>query len=200
MRRLVLLLLAFGCALTVALGPANADVVTGTCPGASSQPFLPWADPFFYDLAPDGGFESGGAGWQLAGGASVVGGNEPWAVSGPGAHALSLPAGSSAWSPPICIGLLHPTLRAFARSTGGGLLGLGTLLVEARVTAAGVTLTLPVGTVVAGSGFQPTLPLPLLADLTSPLSGGTASMQLHFVAIGTGFQLDDVFVDPFKTT
>jgi hypothetical protein len=200
MRRFVLLLALFGCALTAAVGTATADVVTGNCPSASSQPFLPWGDPFFYDLAPDGGFEHGGSGWQLAGGASVVGGNEPWAVSGPGTHVLSLPAGSSAWSPPICVGLLHPTLRTFARSTGGGLLGLGTLLVEARLTAAGVTLTLPVGTIVAGSGFQPTLSLPLLANLTSPLAGGTGSVQLHFVALGTGFQVDDVYVDPFKTT
>ena len=200
MRRFVLFLVAFGCALTASIGAASADVVTGNCPGASSQPFLPWADPLFYTLTPDGGFEQGGSGWQLSGGASVVSGNEPWAVSGPGSHALSLPAGSSAWSPPICVGLLHPTLRAFVRSTGVGLLGLGTLLVEARVTAAGVTLTVPVGTVVAGSGFQPTLPLPLLANLTSPLSGGSASVQLHFVALGAGFQLDDVYVDTFKTT
>jgi len=200
MRRFVFLLVAFGCALTAGIGAANADVVTGNCPGASSRPFLAWADPLSYTLTPDGGFEQGGLGWQLSGGASVVSGNEPWSVSGQGAHVLSLPAGSSAWSPPICLGLLHPTFRAFARSTGGGLLGLGTLLVEARMTAAGVTLTLPVGTIVAGSGFQPTLPLPLLANLTSPLSGGTGSVQLHFVALGAGFQLDDVYVDPFKTT
>jgi hypothetical protein len=199
MRRFVLFLVAFGCALTASIGAANADVITGNCPVASSQPFLSWADPLFYTLAPDGGFEQGGSGWQLVGGASIVSGNEPWAVSGPGTHVLSLPAGSSAWSPPICVGLLHPTMRAFARSSGGGL-GLGTLLVEARVTAAGVTLTLPVGTIVAGAGFQPTLPLPLLANLTSPLSGGTGSVQLHFVALGAGFQLDDVYVDPFKTT
>jgi hypothetical protein len=200
MRRCVLLLVAFGCALTAGIGAANADVVTGNCPGASSQPFLPWADPLSYTFTPDGGFEQGALGWQLSAGASVVSGNEPWSVSGPGTHVLSLPPGSSAWSPPICVGLVHPTLRAFARSTGGGLLGLGTLLVEARVTAAGVTLTLPVGTIVAGPGFEPTLPLPLLANLTSPLSGGTGSVQLHFVALGAGFQVDDVYVDPFKTT
>jgi hypothetical protein len=200
MRRVGVLLASLGCALTAAAGVAKADIVTGTCQGAVGQPFLPWADPLFYSLAPDGGFEGGGAGWQLTGGASVVSANEPWAVSGPGTHALSLPAGSSAWSPPICVGLLHPTLRLFARSTGAGLLMVGTLLVEARVTAAGVTLTVPVGTVVAGAGFQPGQPLPLLANLTSPLSGGTGSVQLHFVALGSGFQVDDVYVDPFKTT
>jgi hypothetical protein len=199
-RRLVVVMAVFGCALIAATGAANADVITGNCEGATTQPFLPWADPLSYTLAPDGGFEEGGSGWQLAGGASVTSGNEPWAVSGPGTHVLSIPAGSSAWSPPICVGLLHPTLRMFARSTGGGLLGLGTLVVEARLTAAGATATLPVGTVVAGSGFEPTLPLPLLANLLGPLSGGTGSVQLHFVALGTGFQIDDVYVDPFKTT
>src|SRR2546430_1283649 len=130
MRRFVFLLFAFGCALTAGIGAGNAGGVTGNRPGASSRPLLAWAGPLSYPLTPDGGFEQGGLGWQLSGGASVVSGNEPWSVSGQGAHVLSLPAGSSAWSPPICLGLLHPTFRAFARSTGGGLLGLGTLLVE----------------------------------------------------------------------
>src|SRR5437660_396247 len=113
-------------------GRASAQTLSSACPDALAQVFRPWADLDFYGLAPDGGFEQAAAGWELLGGAAVVAGNEPWAVSGPGTHALSLPAGSSAWSPPICVDLLHPTMRLFARASG--LLRLGTLVVDAELT------------------------------------------------------------------
>jgi hypothetical protein len=194
------LVAALGCALLVA-APAGADGgLLGGCSQPLSTPFQPWLDPGSYALVPDGGFEQGGAGWQLAGGAKAVAGNEPWYTSGPGTTALSLPAGSSAVSPPFCVGLLDPTVRLFARNSA--LLGLGTVVVTADVDAAGTSVTLPVGVIVAGSRWQPTLPLPLLVNALSPLGdgAGTASARLHFTALGGNWQLDDVYVDPFKTS
>src|SRR6185503_2800287 len=102
------------------------------CGYAASNPFLRFLDPLPYTLAPDGGFEGGAAGWQLSGGARVVAGNESFMLSGPGSKALQLPAGSSATSPPMCVGLLLPVVRFV---TQGGAL-LSNLNVEAVWTNA----------------------------------------------------------------
>jgi len=177
---------------------APADTGSGSdCSPALSQPFLPWLDPSSYFLAPGGDFESGAAGWTLSG-ASVVSGNEPWRVgNGSDSHSLRLPAGASATAPATCIGLADPTVRFFARNTA--LLGLGTLVVTADISAAGLDVRVPVGVVTGGSSFQPTLPLPLLANLTSSLPGSTGTVTLEFTALGGSWQIDDVYVDPFKT-
>ena len=42
----------------------------------AEQVFKPWGDLNSYVLAPDGGFEAGGPGWYLGGGAKTVSGNE----------------------------------------------------------------------------------------------------------------------------
>src|SRR3954468_23197956 len=63
-----------------------APSATGCPPEVLEQPFLPWADPASYVLAPDGGFESGAAGWRLSG-AAVVADNEPFYVHAAGERA-----------------------------------------------------------------------------------------------------------------
>ncbi|HZO49883.1 MAG TPA: hypothetical protein VFB26_07035 [Gaiellaceae bacterium] len=185
-------------ASSLTVGSASSAVAATACEEALAQPFQPWLDPAWYALAPDGGLERGGAGWQLGGGAAVSSGNEPWAVSGPGSHVLALPSGAVAATPPVCVGLLHPSARLFVRNAAP--LGLGLLKVDAEVTAAGVQATVPVAVVTAGARFQPTLPLALLANLATPLEGGTGSVRLRFTALGGAWELDDVYVDPFKTT
>lgn len=189
---------ALACAL-VCVAPAGADGgLLGNCNQSLDQPFLRFLDPASYVLVPDGGFEQGGAGWQLGGGAAIASGNEPWNASGPGTASLALPSGATAVSPSFCIGLLDPTLRLFARNSGP--LGLGAILVSAEVDTGDASLTVPVGVVLAGSRWQPTLPLPLLVDALAPLGGGTATARLRFTALGGSWQLDDVYVDPFKTS
>jgi hypothetical protein len=74
----------------------------------------PFGDQRQYFLAPGGDFEATTAGWQLDGGAHVVGGNEPFGVLGNGAASLQLPAGSSATSPAFCVDLNYPTFRFLA--------------------------------------------------------------------------------------
>ena len=79
---------------------AQANVVNPTSldacsPSAQSRPFARWLDFARYELAPGGDFES--ATWTLTGGAKLVAGSEPYAVTGTlGSSSLSLPAGSSA--------------------------------------------------------------------------------------------------------
>jgi hypothetical protein len=145
--------------------------------------FLPWLDAAWYEAAPDGALEAGGAGWTLAGGAAVVNGNDPYE---PGTSALSLPAGASATTPPVCVDLAHPTLRFFARG------GSGPLVVTALFRdALGLQHELPVGTLVAGGDWAPSPVLAIVGNLLS------SQVTFRFVSAGT-WRVDDVFVDPYS--
>jgi hypothetical protein len=168
-----------------------------------SQPFLPWLDPAYYAFAPNGGFEAGLGGWSSSESARVVAGNESYAAHGAGdSYSLALSAGASATSPSICIGTLSPTARLFVRSTGSL---LSTLRVDVLYTTAlGIRSSAPVGLVTGSGSWQPTLPLPLLANVAGlpVLSGGSTQIALRFTPLGLGgsWQLDDLYVDPYKGT
>lgn len=174
--------------------PARAGLLG--CDGqATVQPFAPWLDPMNYALLTNGSLESA-AGWTLTGGAKLVSGNEPWRVNATGdSHSLSLPSGSSATSPAFCVTLLHPDLRFFAVNSGSALSGLQ---VDATTTILGLKVTTPVGVLLAGGTWQPTLPLPFLDGLLS-LTQGTVQFRFTPVGAGSGWQIDDIYVDPFKS-
>jgi hypothetical protein len=132
----------------------------------------------------------------LTGGARLVAGNESFSVnSSSDRSSLSLPAGSSATSPATCITLLHPTLRFFALNSGAP---TSVLTVDAIVKLAGIRVSLPVGLLLGGSSWQPTLPLPFLTNLLAPLSG-TVSFRFAPLGPGGGWRIDDVYLDPYKS-
>ena len=185
-------------ALALGVAPGVASAAGGLlapCAGqVASQPFAQFLDPMSYVAVPGGGFEDGVAGWSLAG-ASIVAGNEPFRASG--AHALRLPAGSSATSAPMCVGITHPTVRFFAVNRG---FLLSTLAVDAIYrNTSGLLRTLPVGVVASLPGWQPTLPMLALGDLVDPLlSGGSATVSFRFTPLlGGDWRVDDVYVDPY---
>ncbi len=196
-------------ALALALGDvpaASANVistVTGGCGQQKlEQPFLRWLDPAAYTLAPDGGLEGAGTGWTLTGGAAVKTGNETFYVrSSTDRRSLALPSGSSARTPWMCVSLTHPTLRLFATNSGSL---LSTLKVEVLYrTTTGAVATAPVGVLTGTASWQPTLPLPVLANLTAPLgAGGSTSVAFRFTPVGlsSGWRIDDVYVDPYRPT
>src|SRR5687768_6423400 len=96
-----------------------APAAASACSGKASQPFSPWGDFNFYELAPNGTLESTN-GWTLTGGAKLVKGSEPFAVTGRlGQYSLSIPAGATATSPAMCIDDARPTFRFFGRATQG---------------------------------------------------------------------------------
>src|SRR5207247_5722427 len=103
----------------MAVGAAPASAGLGlACPSATSTPFTTWSDYAYYAFAPDGGFESGGSGWSLGGGARVVAGNESFYVhSKMDEVSLSLPVGASATSPPMCISLFSSKMRFVTRGS-----------------------------------------------------------------------------------
>ena len=113
-------------ALALAAVPAAAsadglNVGLNGCPAQTTRhPFARWLDGSNYVLAPGGTFEGSLDGWKLTGGAKVVAGSEPFAAHGAGEkNALSLPSGSSATTPQVCVGVLDPTMRFFAANDGG---------------------------------------------------------------------------------
>jgi hypothetical protein len=161
--------------------------------------FLPWADIAHYGLAPDGGFESDAQDWALSGSASVVNGNSSHYVHSPDdAKSLSLPAGSSALSPTVCVGLEHPTMRFFSKKvSGSGLLSSMTVSVRTETTL-GLVVELPVGVVTPTGSWQPTLPMTVVANLLPLLPGDYAPVQFRFTPVIGSWQIDDVYVDPWR--
>jgi hypothetical protein len=206
-RRLLALVAAVTAVACLAASPANAagsgDGSLLGCGYSASHPFMRFLDPLPYTLMPDGGFEAGGAGWKLSNGAKVAAGNEPWNASGPGSRSLVLPKGSSATSPPMCMGLVLPVVRFF--SSGGNLLSymqVDALYKDAAGRQQSVML-LPVG--LPSGGWVPSLPMLQLGGTLNALTlnGLTTDIQLRFTPRGGLFgsgtwKIDDVYVDPWK--
>ncbi|MET0685273.1 MAG: hypothetical protein ABW060_08150 [Solirubrobacteraceae bacterium] len=184
----------------VATAPAHAGLLAqsaGKCPTLSSkQVFRPWLDIAQYVPAPGGTAEST-TGWKLEGGAKLVAGNEPWKVAGSGTRSLALPAGAKATTSAACVGLGHPTMRFFAKRTSGTV--LSTLKVEVLFDGlGGLVKSLPIGVVLGGSNWQPTLPFPVVANLLPLLPGQMTPVAFRFTAVGGTWQVDDVYVDPWR--
>jgi hypothetical protein len=192
-RRTAVATLAAAALATAGLAVASPARAELTCPTPTYvQPFLPWLDPANYVLMPNGSLEST-AGWTLSGGAGLVSGNEPFLVSSKtDSHSLSLPAGATARTPSMCFTLASPTLRFFVVNTSKG----GTLKVQATSAALGLLpLTLTIAQLPALPVWTPSLPLPFLLNLASPLTG---PITFTFTAVGGSFRIDDVYVDPMK--
>ena len=170
------------------------------CDPNASKVFAPWGDFSSYARLLNGDFEGGSTGWYLSGGARVVAGNEPFFVGdADDSHSLLLPEGSSAYSGTVCFALADWHLRLFARNVGSS---RGQVRVQVIVPSLlGVLSVLDGGTVSAGNAWQPSPRLALLlCNVTSLL--GTKAVAFRFTPVGAGaaFQLDDVYLDPWKST
>jgi hypothetical protein len=182
-------------------GAASADGLNlglNGCPAQKIEhPFARWLDNSNYVLAPGGTFEGAMDGWKLTGGAKVVAGSESFGAHGAGEkNALSLPSGSSATTPQVCVGVLDPTMRFFA-ANDGGLLSLMSISILYYPPGGGV-ITLPLGVNVGAKAWAPSLPTLVTANLLGVLNGGKANVAFRFTPIGLGakWRIDDVYVDP----
>ncbi len=184
-------------ALTLALGTSVASADTSACPvPPASQVFSQFGDNAYYSLVPGGNFEGSMSGWTLNG-ASVVSANEPWYVDdADDSQALSIWPGGYAISPSFCVTDQFPSWRFFARLVGGSERSSLSVLVEwtDQNGNRGVTR---VATLRSGSYrmWRPTPSLelgPALDDST------TMTERLVFSADGgSGWQIDDVYLDPY---
>lgn len=185
-----------GLLITIALAVATTAVRTSTaradvinlnpCNSAPvSQPFAPWSDPSWYELAPGGDFES--SSWALSGGARRVPGSDPYAVTGSlGSWSLELPAGSSAQSSPTCVDAAYPSVRFFIAGTG-----------SVAVSMVVGNIEIPAGVAIATSRWQPTPVMLTTSAVVAALSGGVAQVSLRIRALAGHPQVDDVYIDPW---
>ncbi len=180
--------------LTLAFGAASVDAGLGVaCPDPTTQPFRPWSDYARYARVPDGGFEAGATGWKLAGGAKVVAGNNPFYLRDPDDRSsLQLPAGSSATSPPMCIGLLSSKMRFVATGSNGSTLRVQILYRGLLSSTLGV---LDGGSVDSSGTWAPSPEVGMLGGVLPLL---TQSVQFRLVATSGTSHVDDLFLDPWK--
>jgi hypothetical protein len=188
--------------LAVTASTSRAGVLVASAPNCDSQSlsqvFLPWLDVANYTAAPGGDFESNAAGWTLADGAGVTAGNESSSVgSTTDANSLALPAGSSATSAVMCVGLGHPDLRVFVRRTGGT--PLSTLRVDVNFEdAAGDVQTLTVGHLPGGSSWSLSPQVLVVANLLPLLPNNMTPVSFTFAPDSGSFAIDDLYVDPWR--
>ncbi len=176
----------------IGTGPAS------FCDPTSSQVFAPWGDSSSYATLLNGGFEGGSTGWALSGGARVVSGNEPFLVGeASDSHSLLLPAGSSAYSGTVCFAFGDWHMRLFAKNVGSS---SGRLHVQVIVPSLlGLLSIVDGGTIGANGTWAPSRQVKLaLCNVTSLL--GTRAVAFRFTPVGWGaaFQIDDVYLDPWK--
>lgn len=173
-----------------------APAAAADCPGQApaEHPFLEWGDDGSYFLAPGGGFESTEAGWTLQRGAAVVGDAAPdgWGAS------LSLPAGGSATSPPICVAPGYTHGRMFGQATGA-LRSFGALI---RVDVVDANTNARVGRLPSLLGvdrrWDPTGRFVLDEDdFDLDPATGLGAVRVKLTAYGPASSLvDDVYIDP----
>ncbi|TML44126.1 MAG: hypothetical protein E6G19_10310 [Actinobacteria bacterium] len=180
----------------MAAGAAPAAAGLGlACPSATSTPFSAWKDYANYAFAPDGGFESGGSGWSLSGGARAVSGNETYFVhSSADKTSVSLPKGASATSPGMCISLLSSKMRFLTRGDSGSSVKVQVIY---RGLLSSVLGIFDGGTISSGGSWKPS---PAIGMLGGTLPLFTTSVSFRFTAVGGNAAIDDVYLDPMKSS
>jgi hypothetical protein len=199
----LLALVALLAALAFTVTPKADAGLIGTGPasgcGTASKVFAPWGDQSNYLLVPGGAFEAGMPSWSLSGGARVVAGNEPNFVRDAGdSRSLYVPSGGSALSPTVCFGLGDWHARFFVRNVGSA---RGSLKVDVAVKSLlGLVSLLDGGSVSASGEWSPSPRVGLtLTNLTSLLGVRAISFRFRAVGSGAAFQVDDVYLDPWKS-
>ncbi len=187
---------AAGAIAPAAEGGLIATAPPSGCDPQASQPFAPWGDNANYLLMPGGSFERGQPQWSLSGGAYVGPGNEPFRVERDhGTRSLYLPAGATAISPTGCFEFGDWHARFFVRGSGPTTARLKVdVLVESLL---GVLTVVDGGSVAPSGEWRPSPRIGMLVCNVTALAG-TKAVALRFRAMNGNFQVDDVYIDPWK--
>jgi hypothetical protein len=178
---------------------AATGTAVAACPTQPvTTPFSQWGDSASYFLVPGGSFEGSASqvGWSLWN-ATLSAGNEPFNVNDPGdQQSLTINAGGSATSPYFCVDNTMTSLRLFANQIAPG----DDLRVSVLVQTASGVARYPLADLADGSipSWAPTNPI--TGDTSSIPDDGSLQVALRFrVPQGAGsWQIDDVFVDPYR--
>src|SRR4051794_33877610 len=200
------LVAAVATALALSATPALAATSTTTtsaapgCTTPTTQAFAFANDKKDYVLAPGGNVEGSLAGWSLTGGAAAVAGGSPAVTGAPaGTKSLLIPSGGSVTSAPMCVAAYSPFFRFQAKNTGAA----GQLKVEVLyLDGPGFTGEREAGTITAGATWAPTNRLSLSQGIMGVNGASTsqATVAFRFTPVGTGarWQIDDLYVDPYR--
>jgi hypothetical protein len=200
LRLLTAAALAVG-ASALAAPTASAGLLVESAPKCNQpleKPFAVVGDQANYTLVGGGTFEGGASGWQLSK-AKVVSGNNSYVVNGgTRKQSLQISPGGVATSPAVCVGLDHPSMRFFVKSSGG-LLSLSTMTVEVLTeTSLGLVVPLPALPVeLPSTKWHASAKHLVTANLLTLLPNNYTSVAFRFRAIGGAtWTIDDVYVDP----
>jgi hypothetical protein len=187
------------CSATAAFAGSAAAAAQGSCD--TTKAFSQFGDGADYALFVNGGLEDGSDGFQVTGAPRIVEGNESFALHGEADRfALELGSGDSAAFHAGCISHVYPSLRFVARSIGAP---TGSLQVEIEYREAkGVRRRVTVGTLDAAA-FGDWAPTPVLSFLDPTRSfrdqaRGSFTLILTPAGAGSLWQVDDLYVDPFR--
>ncbi len=126
-------------------------------------------------------------------------GNEPFYVrSAQEKSSLDLPSGSSALSPTVCFGLRDWHARFFVRNVGSN---SGKLNVDVTARSLLGLVSILDGGTVSGTGVWAPSPRTglTLTNLCSLLGAQAVSFRFRTMGTGAAFQVDDVYLDPWKS-
>ena len=123
------------------------------------------------------------------------------ALPSTGSHSLSLPSGSSALSPTVCLGTKQLYIRFFGNDLGGTDSGL-----RVRVYWYGILNQLlghsDFAVFAPGSGWAPSGQISSSGGLLAPLpvvallSSSSARIEITPLGSGSRWQVDDLYIDP----
>lgn len=185
--------LALGLAAQAATAGGSLLGLNNDC-GSTSRPFSQFGDSRYYTFGTNGGLESGASGWSLSGSAVLPGNETYFAHSSTDGYSLSLPDGSSALTPKLCMGTTSTVMRFFVKSESGGSVRVEVVLRNLFGQVLGV---FQISRLSPGASWQPGPPILNLDSLLGLL--GASSVQLKFTALSGSVQVDDVYVDPWAS-
>ena len=176
-------------------------VALASCPAQPvSTPFSQWGDSNSYFPIPGGSFEGTAdqIGWTLSGGASLTSDNEPFfANDSSDTQSLTIAGWGSATSPFFCVDNTMTSLRFFAQQAAAG----GGLRVQALVQGFDGVTRVPVAHLFDGS-TPSWAPADAIPGDTSGLSDDqslTVALRFSVHSPDASWQIDDVYVDPYRS-
>ena len=192
-------------AMTCVAAFATTGTALACAPSPNVSPvFQQFGDTSSYFLAPGGSFNGPGTGGWSLNNATLTPGGDPFNIGGPGSQTLTISANGSAQSPSFCVDSTMPSFRFVTNEVAPG----SDIRVDALYHVGGpgsgpgvpngnttVTLT-DIADGAYGSTWAPVQPI-----LFKALPAGTsASVSLKFsVPQSSGaWQIDDVFIDPYR--